>query len=113
MIKLDRHVERGRHSRAAGGAAPLAEDECCSVSFVGLLVEEESGRVLGRVKEVLVTLHDVLESRLRCALPLVEACVRQVDLEGGQIVVSAGFAAPVDQHRMRIDVFTQPHAYAW
>jgi hypothetical protein len=25
-------------------------------------------------------------------LPLVEACVRQVDVEGGRIVVAAGFA---------------------
>jgi hypothetical protein len=27
-------------------------------------------------------------------LPLVEACVRQVDLEGGRIVIAAGFADP-------------------
>jgi hypothetical protein len=27
-------------------------------------------------------------------LPLVGACVRQVDLEGGRIVVSIGFAPP-------------------
>jgi ribosomal 30S subunit maturation factor RimM len=27
-------------------------------------------------------------------LPLVEACVREIDLEGGRIVVSRGFADP-------------------
>jgi hypothetical protein len=27
-------------------------------------------------------------------LPLVEACVRQVDLGGGRIIVSVGFADP-------------------
>jgi hypothetical protein len=36
----------------------------------------------------------VLELDSGVSLPLVEACVRQVDLEGGRIVVSRGFAEP-------------------
>ena len=38
---------------------------------------------------------DVLQQEGRLNhLPLVEACVRQVDLEGGRIVIAAGFADP-------------------
>ena len=51
--------------------------------------------MLGRVKEVLdYPANDVLELESGALLPLVEACVRKVDLEGGRIVVSAGFADP-------------------
>ena len=38
--------------------------------------------------------NDVLELDSGLFLPLVEACVRQVDLEGGRIVIAAGFADP-------------------
>ena len=62
---------------------------------MGLVVEEEGGRILGRVREVLdYPANDVLELDSGLSLPLVEACVRQVDLEGGRIVVSIGFADP-------------------
>lgn len=96
VIKLDRQVERGTTLAVPREALPpLAEDEYYSFQLVGLLVEEESGRVLGRVKEVLdYPANDVLELDSGALLPLVEACVRQVDLEGGRIVVSAGFADP-------------------
>jgi hypothetical protein len=36
----------------------------------------------------------VLELDSGASLPLVEACVRQVDLAGKRIVVAAGFAEP-------------------
>jgi ribosomal 30S subunit maturation factor RimM len=36
----------------------------------------------------------VLELDSGLLLPLVEACVQQVDLEGGRIVVFKGFADP-------------------
>jgi ribosomal 30S subunit maturation factor RimM len=62
---------------------------------VGLGVEEETGRPLGRVREVLeYPANDVLELDSGASLPLVEACVRQVDLAGGRIVVAVGFADP-------------------
>jgi 16S rRNA processing protein RimM len=96
VIKLDRHVERGTTLAVPREALPpLAEDEYYSFQLVGLVVEEEGGRVLGRVKEVLdYPANDVLELDSGALLPLVEACVRQVDLEGGRIVVSVGFADP-------------------
>ena len=65
------------------------------VQLVGLAVEEEGGRPLGQVRDVLTyPANDVLELDSGAALPLVEACVRQVDLEHGRIVVAAGFADP-------------------
>jgi 16S rRNA processing protein RimM len=96
VIKLDRQVERGTTLAVPREALPaLAEDEYYSFQLVGLVIEEESGRVLGRVKEVLdYPANDVLELESGALLPLVEACVRKVDLEGGRIVVSAGFADP-------------------
>jgi ribosomal 30S subunit maturation factor RimM len=36
--------------------------------------------------------NDVLELDSGLLLPLVEACVREVDLDRGRIVVAAGFA---------------------
>ncbi len=51
--------------------------------------------MLGRVREVLqYPANDVLELDSGASLPLVEACVRQVDLAGGRIVVAAGFVDP-------------------
>jgi ribosomal 30S subunit maturation factor RimM len=38
--------------------------------------------------------NDVLELDSGTALPLVEACVRQVDLANGRIVIAPGFADP-------------------
>ena len=96
VIKLDRPVERGATLAVPREALPeLGEDEYYSFQLVGLVVEEEGGRVLGRVKEVLdYPANDVLELDTGTMLPLVEACVRQVDLEGGRILVSVGFAEP-------------------
>jgi 16S rRNA processing protein RimM len=73
----------------------LEEDEYYSFQLVGLAVEEEGGRVLGRVRQVLdYPANDVLELDSGVSLPMVEACVRQVDVAGGRIVVAAGFADP-------------------
>ena len=96
VIKLDRAVERGTTLAVPREALPpLEDDEYYGFQLVGLAVEEEGGRVLGRVKEVLdYPANDVLELDSGLLLPLVEACVRQVDLEGGRIVVSKGFADP-------------------
>jgi ribosomal 30S subunit maturation factor RimM len=62
---------------------------------VGLAVEEEGGRALGRVADVVPgPANDVLELESGLALPLVGACVTEVDLEQGRIVVAPGFADP-------------------
>jgi 16S rRNA processing protein RimM len=97
VIRLDRQVERGAELAVARATLPsLAdEDEFYVFQLVGLSVEEEGGRLLGRVREVLeYPGNDVLELDSGASLPLVEACVQQVDLAGGRIVVAAGFADP-------------------
>ena len=96
MIHLDRHVERGAELAVARATLPsLADDEFYVFQLVGLSVEEEGGRLLGRVREILeYPGNDVLELDSGASLPLVEACVRQVDLGSGRIVVAAGFADP-------------------
>ena len=97
VIKLDREVERGADLAVARATLPSLgdEDEFYVFQLVGLRVEEESGRLLGRVREVLeYPGNDVLELDSGASLPLVEACVQQVDLAGGRIVVAVGFADP-------------------
>jgi 16S rRNA processing protein RimM len=99
VIRLDRHVERGTELAVARTTLPPLddedEDEFYVFQLVGLSVEEEGGRLLGRVREVLeYPGNDVLELDSGASLPLVEACVRQVDLAGGRIVVAEGFADP-------------------
>jgi 16S rRNA processing protein RimM len=97
VIRLDRHVERGAELAVARATLPSLgdEDEFYVFQLVGLSVEEEGGRLLGRVREVLeYPGNDVLELDSGASLPLVEACVQQVDLAGGRIVVAAGFADP-------------------
>jgi 16S rRNA processing protein RimM len=97
VIRLDRHVERGAELAVARATLPRLDDddEFYVFQLVGLDVEEESGRQLGRVREVLeYPGNDVLELDSGASLPLVEACVRKVDLAGGRIVVAVGFADP-------------------
>jgi 16S rRNA processing protein RimM len=96
VIRLDRRVERGAALEVPAESLPALEpDEYYAFQLVGLAVEEEGGRVLGRVRDVLdYPANDVLELDSGLSLPLVEACVRQVDVEGGRIVVAAGFADP-------------------
>jgi 16S rRNA processing protein RimM len=97
VIRLDRHVERGSELTVPRATLPQLddEDEFYVFQLVGLSVEEENGRQLGRVREVLeYPGNDVLELDSGASLPLVEACVQQVDLAGGRIVVAAGFADP-------------------
>ena len=96
VIRLERRVDRGAVLSVPRESLPaLAEDEYYAFQLVGLAVEEEGGRLLGRVREVLdYPANDVLELDSGLSLPLVEACVRQVDLEGGRIVIAAGFADP-------------------
>jgi 16S rRNA processing protein RimM len=97
VIRLDVAAERGAELVVARETLPplAAGDEFYVFELVGLAVEEEGGRLLGRVREVLqYPANDVLELDSGASLPLVEACVRQVDLAGGRIVVAAGFADP-------------------
>lgn len=96
VIRLDRRVERGATLAVPRTSLPeLDEDAYYVFQLVGLVVEEEGGRVLGRVRDVVdYPANDVLELDSGLFLPLVEACVRKVDLAGGRITVSTGFAEP-------------------
>ncbi len=94
VIRLERRVDRGAELAVPREALPpLEENEYYAFQLVGLAVEEEGGRVLGRVRDVLdYPANDVLELDSGLSLPLVEACVRKVDLDSGRIVVARGFA---------------------
>jgi 16S rRNA processing protein RimM len=96
VIRLERRVERGATLAVPRDSLPALEhDEYYAFQLVGLKVEEEGGRFLGRVAEVVdYPANDVLELDSGVFLPLVGACVRSVDLEGGRIVVNPGFADP-------------------
>jgi len=96
VIRLERRVARGATLAVPRDSLPeLGDDEYYAFQLVGLTVEEEGGRLLGRVADVVdYPANDVLELDSGLSLPLVEACVRKVDLESGRIVVTAGFAEP-------------------
>jgi 16S rRNA processing protein RimM len=94
VIRLDRPVERGAELQVPRDSLPEPEEGSYYVSdLLGLAVEEEQGDLLGRVVEVAPgPANDVLELDSGLALPLVDACVQQVDLDRGRIVVRRGFS---------------------
>ena len=93
VIRLDRAVPRGSALELPAGELPEPEQGSYYVfQLVGLEVVEEGGRRLGSVRDVEEGVaNDVLELDSGALLPVVEACVRSVDLEGGRIVVAPGF----------------------
>jgi 16S rRNA processing protein RimM len=93
IVKLDRSVDRGALIEVERDALPPTEaDEYYAFELVGLPVLEENGRELGSVKAVTTGVaNDVLELDTGVLLPMIEDCVRQVDLARGRIVVAAGF----------------------
>ena len=93
VVRLDRPVERGAELHVRRADLPEPEPgEYYAFQLVGLAVEEEGGRVLGSVEQVAPGVaNDVLELDSGLALPMVEACVREVDLERRRILVARGF----------------------
>ena len=93
VIRLDREVDRGQALRVQVSDLPAPEADSYYVfQLVGLAVEEEGGRALGRVRQVEPGIaNDVLELDSGLSLPLHETCVLDVDLEGGRILVARGF----------------------
>ena len=93
VIKLDREVPRGAElSVPRSELPPTEENEFYAFELKGLDVEEQGGRVLGRVTEVQPGVaNDVLQLDSGLALPLVDACVLEVDLEKRHILVARGF----------------------
>lgn len=94
VIRLDRPVPRGTALEVPRAELPEAgQSEYYVFQLVGLEVEEEGGRKLGVVTDVVPgPANDALELDTAILLPLVEACVRQVDLDGRRILVAPGFA---------------------
>jgi 16S rRNA processing protein RimM len=96
VIRLERKVERGAALEVLRESLPTPEDGSYYVfQLVGLEVVEEGGPALGRVADVAPGVaNDVLELDSGLALPMVEECVREVDVEAGRIVVAPGYGGP-------------------
>jgi 16S rRNA processing protein RimM len=94
VIALEREVPRGAALQVPAAELPPPEEDAYYVfQLVGLTVEEEGGRTLGRVRAVEPGVaNDVIELDSGLALPLHEACVLEVDVDAGRIVVARGFA---------------------
>lgn len=95
VIRIDRDAPRGAPIEVERSDLPEPEEnEYYAFQLVGLEVEEAGGRKLGRVTEVSSgPANDVLELDTGLALPLVDACVQEVDLDAGRILVQPGFSA--------------------
>jgi 16S rRNA processing protein RimM len=93
VIRCDRAVSRGSSLEIDRDALPPpATGEYYVFQLVGLDVERTDGTRLGSVTNVEPGVaNDVLELDSGLLLPLVEACVQQVDLDARRIVVEAGF----------------------
>ena len=96
VIRLQREAPRGATLAIPRAALPESEPDSYYVfELRGLEVVEEGGAPLGRVRDVAhYPANDVLELDTGLDLPLVEACVREIDLAGGRILVTRGFSAP-------------------
>jgi 16S rRNA processing protein RimM len=93
VIRLDRATERGQLLEVERAALPPpGEDEYYVFQLVGLEVQRTDGANLGRVADVEPgPANDVLTLDTGLLLPLVGACVREVDLESRRIIVEPGF----------------------
>jgi 16S rRNA processing protein RimM len=96
VIRLDRKVDRGSALEVPRGSLPEPEEGSFYVfQLVGLEVVEEGAQTLGRVTDVAPGVaNDVLELDTGLALPMVDECVREIDLAAGRILVAPGFADP-------------------
>jgi 16S rRNA processing protein RimM len=95
VVKLDRRVERGAALEVPREQLPEPEEgEWYVFQLVGLEVVEDGGRPLGKVANVEPwPANDVILLEGGAMLPLVDACVLEVDLDARRILVARGFAA--------------------
>jgi 16S rRNA processing protein RimM len=96
VIRLERPVSRGTALEVPRSSLPAPKAGAYYVfDLRGLEVVEEGGQVLGRVADVAqYPANDVLELDSGLDLPLVDACVREIDLDAGRVLVTRGFATP-------------------
>jgi 16S rRNA processing protein RimM len=97
VIRLDRETQRGSALEVERAELPATEEgEFYVFELVGLEVVEETGRSLGKVVSVAPGVaNDALELEGGAMLPLVEDCVRDVDLAARRILVAPGFTDPL------------------
>ena len=94
VIQLDRPAPRGATLAVRRDDLPEPDEDAYYVfQLVGLAVEEEGGRALGTVIEVENgPANDALVLDSGLLLPLVDACVLDIDLERRRVLVARGFA---------------------
>lgn len=92
-IKLDRAAERGVELTIRRIDLPRLEDDAYYVAdLVGLEVIDADGARVGIVRDVYQgPANDALELDTGLLLPLVEDCVREVDLSGRRVYLNPGF----------------------
>jgi 16S rRNA processing protein RimM len=93
VVTLDRETLRGAALEIPRSELPEpGVDSFYVFQLVGLTVEDEGGRPIGRVQEVDPGVaNDVLRLDTGVALPLVEECVREVDLSRRRLLLNPGF----------------------
>jgi 16S rRNA processing protein RimM len=96
VIRIDREAERGLPLEVPRSDLPPPEEgSYYEFQLVGLAVADEEGESLGRVTAVRPGVaNDAVELDSGLLLPLVDACVREVDLDEGRIVIARGFVPP-------------------
>jgi 16S rRNA processing protein RimM len=92
-IRLDRPVERGDELSVLRSELPaLPEGEFYTFELVGLRVEEEGGRQVGTVRDILPgPANDNLELEDGRLVPMIEDAIRSVDPEAGVVLLNPGF----------------------
>ncbi|RDI73790.1 RimM protein [Gaiella occulta] len=92
-IRLDRAVERGAQLAVRRDELPPAgPDEYYAFQLVGLSVEEEGGRRLGTVRDVVPgAANDNLELDDGALVPMIEDAIAGIDLDAGRILLNPGF----------------------
>ncbi len=94
VIQLDSEATRGDQLELPRSELPRLEgDEYYVFDLVGLRVETDDGRALGTIADVVPgPANDVIELEGGELLPLVRACVLDLDAESGRVVVARSFA---------------------
>ena len=92
-IKLDRPVPRGAALTVSRDQlTPLPPDAYYVADLVGLAVVDADGVQVGVVRDVLPgPANDALELDTGLLLPLVEDCIREVDVESRRVLLNPGF----------------------